>query len=304
MTIQGGTQDDTLALASAPSAPVVEWDPGAGNDTLAGRPGENLFAVTAKNAGALTLPGSAATVNFVATENLRGGDGGDTFRFAVLGGVSGWIDGAGGSDMLDYSAFTTTVIVHMIVGQATGTYGIAAIENAIGGSGGDFFTGDGADNIFLGNGGNDYLATRDGDDVAVGGDGDDTIFDTTPPQGGPASERNVLIGGGGRDEIRGFGGAKEELLIGSRPCTTPTSGRCVRSWPSGSRRRTVETRVGHLRGTIPGGLNGRVLLTASGPTATFIDDAIADLMRAGAGPDWFFAAPDDDTDLDADKLLN
>ena len=196
-------------------------------------------------------------MNFVATENLRGGDGDDTFRFAVLGGVSGRIDGSGGSDTLDYSAFTTTVIVHMILGQATGTYGIAAIENAIGGSGGDFFTGDGEDNIFLGNGGNDYLATRDGDDVAVGGDGDDTIFDTTPPQGGPVSERNVLIGGGGSDEIRGFGGAKEELLIGGSTAydTDIAALRAILAeWESSA---AVETRVGHLRGTIPGGLNGR-----------------------------------------------
>src|SRR5439155_9657002 len=42
-------------------------------------------------------------------ENLTGGTGADTFVFQTAGSVSGTIDGAAGTDALDYSAFTGPV---------------------------------------------------------------------------------------------------------------------------------------------------------------------------------------------------
>jgi hypothetical protein len=45
------------------------------------------------------------------------------------------------------------------------------------------------------------------------------------------------------------------------------------------------TRISHLQGTNPGGLNGAYLLTA----ATVSDDGAADVLRGQGGTDWFFA---------------
>ena len=46
-----------------------------------------------------------------------------------------------------------------------------------------------------------------------------------------------------------------------------------------------QTRVNHLNGTLGGGLNGGLLLTAN----TVHDDAASDQLSGGAGSDWFFA---------------
>src|SRR5262249_34348873 len=146
--------------------------------------------------------------------SLNGGAGDDTFIFEDGARVFGRIEGGQGSDTLDYSAYTTQVIVNMegATPTATGTGKIGAIENVFGGSGDDVFTGDRADNLFRVNRGNDTIAAREGNDIVVGGDGDDVILDTTVANPN-VPEFNVLIGGRGADTITGLGG-KEELMIG------------------------------------------------------------------------------------------
>src|SRR5262249_33087375 len=158
----------------------------------------------------LGVSGSASTLSFLGVENLRGNIRDDTFKFANGAKITGRIDGSAGSDTLDDSAFTTGVSVNMVAGTATGTAGIAALENVIGGSGADVVVGNSADNILIGNAGDDLLSARDGNDVLDGGDGNDKLDDISPPQPGVA-EHNVLIGGRGADTLRGFGG-KEELM--------------------------------------------------------------------------------------------
>ena len=71
------------------------------------------------------------------------------------------------------------------------------------------------------------------------------------------------------------------------------------------------TRIRHLGGVIPGGLNGTYTLIPPGYTgATVFDDAIADLMTGGMDPDpeldWFIAKipPDTITDLQAGEIVN
>ena len=66
----------------------------------------------------------------------------------------------------------------------------------------------------------------------------------------------------------------------------------------------IATRVAHLRGTQPGGANGGTLLKFGVPNPTVFDDAIADIMTVGAGPDWFFASANDTTDRGPDDFLN
>jgi hypothetical protein len=91
-------------------------------------------------------------------QNLTGGAGADTFVFADGAGVDGTIDGGGGTNTLDYSAYSSSVLVDLQTGFATGVgAGIANIQNVTGGAGG----GSGVYNILVGNGGN-FL--RGGDD--------------------------------------------------------------------------------------------------------------------------------------------
>ncbi|MFZ5807604.1 MAG: filamentous hemagglutinin N-terminal domain-containing protein [Verrucomicrobiota bacterium] len=66
-----------------------------------------------------------------------GHKGDDTFIFGDGMGLNGMVDGGDGSDTLDYSRYTTNLIIDLIHGTATGTGGIANIENVICGSGDD-----------------------------------------------------------------------------------------------------------------------------------------------------------------------
>src|SRR5262249_62011507 len=120
-------------------------------------------------------------------EKLRGGNNDDVFRFNDNAKVTGKIDGLGGNDTLDYSLYTSAVSVNLATGVATGTGGVANIENVIGGLAADVLIGDAADNILWGNNGNDVLVGGAGNDVLVGGAGGALL------DGGLA--RAVLIGG-------------------------------------------------------------------------------------------------------------
>ena len=104
---------------------------------------------------------------------LRGGSGDDTFRFAsqsslqlsTVNGVTGYLDGQGGIDELDYSALSDSepVIVDLPAGVASyitsdslGNVGSTMnIENARGGAADDHFIGDVNDNTFWGGAGDD-----------------------------------------------------------------------------------------------------------------------------------------------------
>ena len=68
-------------------------------------------------------------------ENLKGGSASDVFQFQNGKGVTGSINGGGGGDWLDFSAYTTPVIVNLGTGQATGEAGgISNIQNVHGGA--------------------------------------------------------------------------------------------------------------------------------------------------------------------------
>ncbi len=109
--------------------------------------------------------------------SVLGGSGDDSF--AVHGAVPDValsLDGGGGVNTLDYSAYTTGVTINLAAGTATDLAGIVNFRNAVGGSG---------NNILVGNGGN----------VLTGGPG-----------------RDLLIGGGSASILNGGGG--EDILIG------------------------------------------------------------------------------------------
>src|SRR5262249_44535740 len=149
-------------------------DGGSGNNMLVGPDADNTWAVGGPNAG--TLDG---TVTFTDVQNLQGGAGADTFVFADGQGVDGSVDGGGGTNTLDYSAYTGNVLADLQTSQATGVGGLVAnIQNVNGGNGPGY-------NILVGNGGN----------VLAGG-----------------NARSLLIAGASAGVL--IGGADDDILIG------------------------------------------------------------------------------------------
>nr|MDJ0825055.1 M10 family metallopeptidase C-terminal domain-containing protein [Rhodobacter sp.] len=146
----------------------------------------------------------------------------------------------GGIDTLDLSPATANQSISLADAAISDVLGLTGnlslargtvIENAIGGSGADAITGNGADNQLQGNAGADTLlgeagadslqgdAGTDelrggtGADTLTGGDGNDTLFGNT--------STDVLMGGAGDDELSGgsgldmlYGGAGGDYLIG------------------------------------------------------------------------------------------
>jgi Ca2+-binding RTX toxin-like protein len=150
-------------------------------------------------------------VAFTGFANLTGGSGNDTFLFANKATVSGVIDGGGGSNTLDYSAYTGGVTVNL--GNATtdlanysatgvnggAANGISNISNVIVGAGNNYLTAVGVSSSVT------FTATGNGNNILVGGSGNNLLTAT-------GSGNNIIIGGQGTATING--GTGYNLLIG------------------------------------------------------------------------------------------
>ena len=68
--------------------------------------------VTNNNEGNVRLSGSPE-INFSRIANVKGTTGNDTFVLSNGKGLTGSLNGDGGSDTLDYSAYTTSVRVNL-----------------------------------------------------------------------------------------------------------------------------------------------------------------------------------------------
>ena len=217
--LNGGDDTDTVSYSSATAAVVVNLtagtaagDSSVGTDTLS-----NIENVTG-SAHNDTLTGNTADNRL---EGLAGDDA---------------LDGGTGSDTAVFSTATATVTVDLTAGTASGTDigsdTLTSIENAVGGSGNDSFTGDGNANTFEGGGGDDTIDGGAGSDTvsfataaatvtvdlaagtAVGTDvGSDTLTSIENATGGAGDDTitgdgnaNTLSGGGGTDTLTGAGG--------------------------------------------------------------------------------------------------
>jgi Ca2+-binding RTX toxin-like protein len=105
-----GDQTDTATVTTTLGAPL-SIDGGGNGDTLVGLDAANTWNITGADAGNFT--GAGKPVTFTTFANLTGGAGNDTFAFADKATVSGKIDGGGGTNALDYSAYTTGVKVNL-----------------------------------------------------------------------------------------------------------------------------------------------------------------------------------------------
>jgi hypothetical protein len=182
VTVQTGLGGATVH-ALATFTPVNLIGNSSAPIALVGSDADNTWSITGHDAGTLSSALLAGTVTFSGAANLTGGNGADTFVFADGAGVDGTIDGGVGTNTLDYSAYSSSVLVDLQTGAATGVGGgIANIQNVNGGTGG----GAGVYNILVGNGGN----------VLTGGDG----------------RRNLLIAGATASTL--IGGNDDDILIG------------------------------------------------------------------------------------------
>jgi hypothetical protein len=112
--------------------------------------------------------------------------------------------------------------------------------------------------------------------VLEGGAGNDTLK--------AGSGRDLLVGGLGADVLLGTSG-DDDLIGGTTDYDSNLAALNTVMAEWGRTDAAYQTRVNHLNGTLGGGLNGGLLLTAS----TVHDDAAIDQLAGGAGRDWFFA---------------
>jgi hypothetical protein len=138
--------------------------------TLVGANTTNTWTVTAANAG------KVGSITFTGFANLTGGSGNDTFKLANGVGVSGTIDGGGGTNTLDDSAYQTGVVINLQLGTATNVGVIANIQNAKSGTGNSILVGNAAANVLTAVGGNNLIVGGAGSDTVTGGSGSDILI--------------------------------------------------------------------------------------------------------------------------------
>ena len=162
--------------------------------------------------------GNTVTYLGDSVEQFLGGVEDDVIAFGTDGeefaNGLGTIDGGGGQNTLDYSAYTTSVQVDLLAGTATGTAGVTNILNLIGGSGADILSGDLLDNHINGGEGDDTLNGNDGQDTLVGDNGNDQL------NGGLGDDQ--LLGSEGDDILKGDAG--DDFLFGGLDADTLSGG--------------------------------------------------------------------------------
>jgi hypothetical protein len=193
LVIVGGLGGNTFDLSQGvATATSVTLHGGGGSNKLIGSNARNSWQMIGADAGLLRGSAYAGPIGFDHVGNLTAGSGGDTFLFSDQATLSGSVMG-GGNTTLDYTLYSTSVIVDLQTGIATGVGGsVSGILNVIGGSGAP---GSGAYNLLIGNGGNtlsggigrrNILVAGGSASTLIGGDNDDlliggtTLYDTDP----------------------------------------------------------------------------------------------------------------------------
>ena len=190
-------------------------DGGELNGNEADRTGLDLV-VTIHAGGdvSVSADGSAILGATAGMDEVIGGSGDNRFAFNNGATFSGTLDGGlGGSNTLDYSAWTTAVTVTLGSGEeddygtATGTSGIINFSNIIGGSGDDVLTGNAYANVIDGGAGNDTIDGVSGHNTLTGGPGDDTFVFSDD-----WGETTITDGGVGNNTLD-FSGVTEDLVF-------------------------------------------------------------------------------------------
>ena len=224
--IVGGLGNDTL-IGDA-NANVL--DGGPGSNTLVGNGGDDRFFSSSGGTSTIVTPAGQGTLDFsnstgpltfdmsgsgVIVRNsagtvlasvgssmakIVGSSGDDQFIMGKGASFSGVVDGGLGSDTLDYRSYGKGVSVYLDWrSAATGTGGIANMDNVFGTKFSDrLFGGAGANQLYSFNG-NDTVIGQGGNDVMVAGNGN-----------------NLLVGSAGTDYIKSGNGKSTIFSMGGR----------------------------------------------------------------------------------------
>jgi hypothetical protein len=275
----------TVDLQASSATGVASW---ANIQTLKGTDtSDSLIGADTTNAWSLkgSDGGSVNGLTFTGFPNLMGGNGADAFIFASSARIAGSIDGLGGVNTLDYSAYAGGVIVNLGSGttdlpdrSATAIANRAA--NAIANfsavivvNGNNFVTA-------LGVMGNVALpATGNGNNILIGGSG---LYDLTAIGSG----NNILVGGSGVAVLNG--GSGFNLLIGGSTAYDSVFADwqpIMTTWKTVNNAKSFNKAIASLT-------------AASNPlalTPAVIHGNAADTINAGTHAlDWYFAAVADE----------
>jgi hypothetical protein len=258
VSIESGPSTDLFQVNDLTNAPALSMvGHPLGTTTVQGPNTVNTWQVTGTNAG--TLDG---TVAFSGVQNLVGGSAGNTFQFHTGGSLAGTLNGGGGTNTLDYTAYQGDILVDLLLHTASLVgQGVSNVANVNGSTGNSLIVGDANANVL------------------VGGTG-----------------RNVLIGDGGGDTLTGGGGFN--LLIGG--ITSYDSGpnalqalQALQQYWDNPNATILDSLVNPLRKGVT--YNGQFLIFNKTTVRT---DNAADTLTGGTGtnaPTWFIEDKDGDT---------
>jgi hypothetical protein len=108
--LQGGSNDDSFAISGGSISGQV--DGGLGNDLILGGNVPNVWNITGADTGNVT-----GINNFSGVETLLGNASNDSYLFANGSSFTGIIDGASGSDVVDFSSEGGVVIASLAINQ-------------------------------------------------------------------------------------------------------------------------------------------------------------------------------------------
>jgi hypothetical protein len=295
VTINGGLAGNTFNVVALPAQTVdlytgggndkvnVETTSGSlvvngqgGNNTLVGPNGNETWHITGTNAG------SVGGVSFSNVQNLTGGTGNDLLVFSNGAGVTGTINGGGGTNELDYAAYTAAVTVNLASHTATGTGGFANIQTFVGGSGSNTLVGPNATNtwnITGTNGGSVAGVTFSAFPNLTGGTGMD-VFKFSAGNG----VTGKINGGGGGDWL--------DYALYTTPVTVNLTtgaatgvGGGVTNVPNVRGGAGTNTLTGNAQGNILIGGASTNIITGGSGRSILIGDTGAATVKGGTGDD-------------------
>jgi hypothetical protein len=166
------------------------------------------------------------------------------------------IYGLSGNDIIKtapvtFSGVVTYVNVPLIIFSGSGNNTLNVSGSSVG-------------NVVVGGGGANKLYGGQGRDILIAGGGPSTLQAGNPPAANLAQGGAILIGG--TTDYDNNAAALAAILA---------------EWSSGA---DYATRIAHIIGTMPGGLNGTNVLNST----TVHDNGKADTLIGGTGMDWFF----------------
>lgn len=279
-------------------------------------------AVTVVNEGSLdgvigsafddTLSGGASSeylIGGAGDDLLAGGAGADFYVFDAGDNGSDTVVelASGGKDWLVFSGADVPVTFCLACtgplswgGGAITSTNPEEMENAVGSAFGDFFCGNGADNILVGDDGDDILVGRAGNDALIAGAGQDVLIGS----GG----RDLVVGGVGIDAL--IGDEDDDLVVGAEWAPPGVSSYAeiqsvidavLGAWGAAS---PHAQRVANVTGA-EGALDPIAPAYQLRAGETVLDDGLVDLflMTAGAGDDLVFWNSRDDSLITDDVAL-